>query len=239
MSLDYEGRVVVVTGATGALGFAVVQRLLEAGAVCHAPARSLSSAGKLEALDARRVKVVPGIDLASESSVAGFYAGLPSLWASVHCAGGFAMAPLLGTSLDDLHQMMMVNAVTCFLCCREALRRMTAGPLEGTGGGRIVNVAAAPALEPKRGAGMAAYAASKAVVASLTVSAGEEVRGRRIWVNAVAPSIMDTPTNRAASPGADYASWPKIEEVAETVAFLASPANRTVRGAVIPVPGEM
>ena len=86
---------------------------------------------------------------------------------------------------------------------------------------------------------MAAYAASKAVVASLTVSAGEEVRGRRLWVNAVAPSIMDTPTNRAASPGADYASWPKVEEVAETVAFLASPANRTVRGAVIPVPGEM
>jgi NAD(P)-dependent dehydrogenase (short-subunit alcohol dehydrogenase family) len=95
--------------------------------------------------------------------------------------------------------------------------------MRGTGGGgRIVNVAARPALEPRAGAGMLAYTASKAAVAALTQALAEELASEGIWVNAVAPSILDTTENRAAMPGADHASWPAVEEVAATIVHLAS-----------------
>jgi len=99
-------------------------------------------------------------------------------------------------------------------------------------------VAARPALEWRAGAGMAAYTASKAAVAALTVALAEEVAKDDILVNAVAPSIMDTPTNRKAIPTADYAAWPKVEEVAQTILFLASPENKVTRGSVTPVYGR-
>ncbi|MCZ7681918.1 MAG: SDR family oxidoreductase [Sandaracinaceae bacterium] len=86
--------------------------------------------------------------------------------------------------------------------------------------------------------GMAAYAASKAVVASLTQSLAEELAPEGIWVNAIAPSIMDTPKNRADMPGADHSRWPKVEEVAAVVAQLASPGNTVARGAIVPVFGR-
>jgi NAD(P)-dependent dehydrogenase (short-subunit alcohol dehydrogenase family) len=105
-------------------------------------------------------------------------------------------------------------------------------------GGRIVNVAARPALEPRSGAGMAAYTASKAAVVAFTIALSEEVAKLGILVNAVAPSIMDTPANRAAMPNADHASWPKVEEVAATILFLASPDNTVTRGGIVPVYGK-
>jgi NAD(P)-dependent dehydrogenase (short-subunit alcohol dehydrogenase family) len=122
--------------------------------------------------------------------------------------------------------------VSCFLCCRAAVTAMAGA------GGRIVNVAARPALEWRTGAGMVAYAASKAAVAAATVALAEEVAKHGILVNAVAPSIMDTPANRAAMPKADHAPWPKVAEVAATIVFLASPANKVTRGAVVPVYGK-
>ena len=109
---------------------------------------------------------------------------------------------------------------------------------DGGGGGRIVNVSARAGLEWRSGAGMAAYTASKAAVAALTAALAEEVAKDGILVNAVAPSIMDTPANRQAMPKADYAAWPKVEEVAATILFLASPDNRVTRGAVVPVYGK-
>jgi NAD(P)-dependent dehydrogenase (short-subunit alcohol dehydrogenase family) len=85
---------------------------------------------------------------------------------------------------------------------------------------------------------MVAYAASKAAVAALTAALAEEVVKDEILVNAVAPSTLDTPANRAAMPKANYAAWPKVEEVARTILFLASPDNRVTRGAVVPVYGK-
>src|SRR5262249_57159173 len=105
------------------------------------------------------------------------------------------------------------NFVTAFLCCGAAVKAMTRS---GTGG-RIVNVAARAALEWRSGAGMAAYAASKAAVATLTAALAEEVAPLGIWVNAVVPSTMDTPANRASMPKADFAAWPKVEEGAATI----------------------
>jgi NAD(P)-dependent dehydrogenase (short-subunit alcohol dehydrogenase family) len=85
---------------------------------------------------------------------------------------------------------------------------------------------------------MAAYTATKAAVAALTVALSEEVAKEGILVNAVAPSIMDTPANRAVMPKANYDLWPKVEEVAATILFLASPENRVTRGAIVPVYGK-
>ncbi len=85
---------------------------------------------------------------------------------------------------------------------------------------------------------MSAYAASKAAVASLTLSLAEELSERSIWVNAIVPSIIDTKANRTGMPDADHAKWPKPEEIAETIAFLASPQNAVTRGALVPVYGR-
>jgi NAD(P)-dependent dehydrogenase (short-subunit alcohol dehydrogenase family) len=127
-----------------------------------------------------------------------------------------------------------INYVTAFLCCRTAVNAMTSSGA----GGRIVNVATRPALEWRAGAGMVAYTASKAAVAALTVALAEEVVKSGILVNAIAPSTMDTPANRQAMPKADHAAWAKVEEVATTILFLASPENRVTRGAVVPVYGR-
>ena len=228
MKLDFGGRDVVVTGATGELGEAVARLLLEAGATVHVPARD---AGKAKGLGSR-VRVTGGIDLADEASVVGFYAGLPPLWASIHAAGGFAAAGVESTSLADLRRMVDINAATAFLCCREAIKN-----LRGRGG-RIVNVSAQAGVEPRRGHGMIAYTASKAAVAALTLALAEEVASEGIWVNAVVPSIMDTQANRKGMPKADFSRWPKLDEVAATVAFLASPQNAVTRAALVPVYGR-
>jgi NAD(P)-dependent dehydrogenase (short-subunit alcohol dehydrogenase family) len=237
VSQEFAGRNVVVTGATGELGHAVVARLLRAGAVCHAPVRSGSRRDRLEPLGSG-VRIAEGVEVADEASVSAYYAQLPALWASIHCAGGFDMAPFVDTTLGGLEKLLSGNAVSCFLCSREAAKRMLAAPAAPEGRGRIVNVTAQAAVEPLRGAGRVAYAASKAVVSTVTAAAGEELAKSGIWVNAVAPSILDTPSNRGAMPKADFATWPKVEEVAETIAFLASPWNRSTRGAVVPVYGR-
>lgn len=229
----FAGRHVVVTGGTGALGDAVVGALLDAGAHCHVPFREDRISPHFAHAQNRNVTLHAGIELSDEAQVTQFYAALPALWASIHLAGGFAMSKIADMSKADLMQQIDMNLVSAFLCAREAVKIMTRGD-----GGRIVNVAARPALEPRTGSGMTAYTVSKAGVAALTVALAEEVAARNILVNAVAPSIMDTPANRAAMPKADFAKWPKVEEVTATILFLASPENRVTRGAVVPVYGK-
>ena len=231
--MDFRDRHVVVTGGTGALGHAVVGGLIAAGAVCHVPYLFATEAERFPLRDHAKIKLVAAIDLTDEAAVARLYDGVPELWASIHLAGGFAMAAVGKTSKADLMKQIDLNLVTAFLSCRAAVNAMMR-----TGGGRIVNVAARPALEWRSGAGMAAYTASKAAVAALTAALAEEVVKSGILVNAVAPSTMDTPANRAAMPQADHAAWPKTEEVAATILFLASPDNTVTRGGVVPVYGR-
>jgi NAD(P)-dependent dehydrogenase (short-subunit alcohol dehydrogenase family) len=232
---SYENRHVVVTGGTGALGIAVVGALLEAGATCHVPYFVEAEAARFPHRDHPRVKLVNGGDLADEAVVARVYAGVPKLWASIHIAGGFAYAPIVETTVATLRRQIDMNFTSCFLCCRAAVAAMAQSP----DGGRIVNIAARPALEGRAGANMTAYAAAKAAVATLTMALAEEVVAKNILVNAVAPSILDTPTNRADMPKADHAAWPKVEEVARTILFLASPDNKVTRGAIVPVYGKV
>jgi NAD(P)-dependent dehydrogenase (short-subunit alcohol dehydrogenase family) len=230
--MDFRNRHVVVTGGAGALGTAVVARLIEAGASCHVPCLDEAEAARFRLRDHKQVTVVVTGSLAEEAGIEKLYRGITPLWASIHTVGGFAAAPLRETELKTIRQQIEMNLLSCILCCRAAVRAMTAA------GGRVVNVAARPALEWRSGAGMTAYSASKAGVAALTVALAEEVAKDGILVNAVAPSIMDTPANRHAMPKADYALWPKVEEVAATIAFLASPENLVTRGAIVPVYGK-
>jgi len=228
--LDFAGREAVVTGGTGALGRAVVGRLVAAGATVHVPVYAAEELESFPYRDHDAVKLREGLDLGIESDVVRLFGATSSLYASIHVAGGFAMGPIASTGLDVWDHLMRLNATTCFLSCREAVRTM-----EGREG-RIVNVAARPVLVPT--AQMSAYAASKAAVAALTVSLAEELAESSIWVNAVVPSIIDTDANRGAMPDADHDAWPKPEEIAETIAFLASPQNAATRGALVPVYGK-
>ena len=228
--MDFSNKHVVVTGGTGALGSAVVGALLAAGASCTVPYQHDAEAQRFPYRGDPKVTLIAVADLADEAMVAKVYDGL-ELWASIHIAGGFAAGKVAETGQAALMAQLDSNLVSCFLCCRAAVNAMAAG-------GRIVNVAARPALEWRTGAGMAAYTVAKAGVAALTVALAEEVAKDGILVNAVAPSIMDTPANRAAMPKANHSLWPKVEEVAATILFLASPDNRVTRGAIVPVYGK-
>ena len=228
--LDFSGREAVVTGGTGALGSAVVGRLVSAGATVHVPVFESAELDGFAYRSERSVKLHEGMDMRVEADVARLFAETRALYASIHIAGGFAMGPIGSIGLDVWDHLMGMNATTCFLSCREAVKAM-----EGREG-RIVNVAARPALIPT--GQMTAYAASKAAVAALTLSLAEELSSSSIWVNAIVPSIIDTKTNRAAMPDADHSAWPRPEQIAETVAFLSSPQNSVTRGALVPVYGK-
>jgi NAD(P)-dependent dehydrogenase (short-subunit alcohol dehydrogenase family) len=230
MTMDYSGKHVVVTGGTGALGTAVVGALLKAGATCTVPYVHEAEAQRFPHRGDAKVKLIAVGNLADEDMVAKVYDRLTP-WASIHIAGGFAMGNVAKTDKTALMAQIDSNLVSCFLCCRAAVNAMA-------GGGRIVNVAARPALEWRSGAGMSAYTIAKAGVAALTVALAEEVAKNGILVNAVAPSIMDTAANRKAMPKADFDAWPKVEEVAATIVFLASPDNTVTRGAIVPVYGK-
>jgi NAD(P)-dependent dehydrogenase (short-subunit alcohol dehydrogenase family) len=230
--MTFSGKHIVVTGGTGALGIAVTGALLSQGAHCVVPYVHEAEAKAYPHRGHANLQLITVRDLADESDVARVYGAVKGpLWASIHVAGGFSMGKVADTDKSALMQQIDGNLVSCFLCCRAAVRAMM-------NGGRIVNVAARPALEWRSGAGMTAYTIAKTGVAALTVALAEEVAKDGILVNAVAPSTMDTPANRAAMPKADHAAWPKVEEVAATILFLASPDNRVTRGAIVPVYGK-
>ena len=225
MALGLEGRQVVITGGDGGLGRAVVEAFVLAGATCHLPTLAAAAA------EARpEVRITGKVDLTDDGAVTAYFSGLPPLWASVHLAGGYAAKPIADTSRADLDRQLQLNLVTAFLCCREAVKAM-----RRSGGGRIVNVAARVVELPIAGA--VAYSVSKAGVAALTRSLAVEARGDAILVNAVLPSIIDTPANRAAMPKADPARWPKPDELARAILWLASPENHLTSGALMPVYG--
>lgn len=228
--MDFANRTVIVTGGTGALGIAVVGALLDAGAQCRVPYLIDAEVDSFPHRD--RVTLVPRCDLTDESDVDRLYDGVSDLWASIHLAGGFGMGDLADTDKDGLMRMLNMNLVSCYLCCRRALAAF------GREGGRIVNVAARAALEPRQGAGTTAYTVSKAGVSALTQALAAEVVQQNVLVNAVAPAVIDTPANRAAMPRADHQRWPSPAEIAATVGFLAAPDNEVTTGGVVPVYGR-
>lgn len=229
--LEFEGRKVVVTGGTGVLGAAVAELLLARGARVVVPCFSAEEFEGCGFRDHERAHLVCPVDLTQDAAVRKFYGEIGTVWASIHIAGGFACVPIAEVDSAVVDQQVRMNATTSLLCCREAAARMV-------GGGRIVNVSARPALEPREGAGLSPYVIAKAGVAALTQALASELQAHDILVNAIAPSVIDTPSNREAMADSDFSKWVTPSDAAEVVGFLASPRNRVVSGAVVPVYGR-
>ncbi|MEM8756434.1 MAG: SDR family NAD(P)-dependent oxidoreductase [Planctomycetota bacterium] len=231
----FHGRLVVVTGGTGALGTAVARHVLDQGGRVAIPAKTSDDASRSPLIDDDRVTITAAGDLAEEANAEQYFAEqAENVFASIHVAGGFAFAPIEDADADLFLRQLQMNAVSCYNACRAAIGAMRRSATAG----RIVNVAAKPALHPHEGANMAAYTASKAAVVGLTGALAEEVKADGIWINAVVPSIMDTPSNRQSMPDADHEQWPAVEDVAQSACWLASPLNQVTRGAMVPVYGK-
>lgn len=228
---NIRGRHVVVTGGSGGLGRGVVARMLQCGAIVHAP---IWQTEELETVDWLAVNTTVGVDLRDEAQVRAYYQSLPELWASVHLVGGFSMGPINQTSVAEQRRLMELNATTAYLCCQAAVEKIRSSV--ETPGGRLVNVSARPVEIP---AGeLVAYSMAKAAVSALTRSLAVELAPERIWVNAIAPGIIDTPSNRSAMPKADHSKWPAPEAIARVVSDLVLPQNLCQTGAVVPVWGQ-
>jgi NAD(P)-dependent dehydrogenase (short-subunit alcohol dehydrogenase family) len=223
---------IVVTGGTGVLGAAVVSALVDSGAHCHIPA--IESTPPAERLPRKRVSVTPDVDLSDEAAVAAFYAGLPALKGVVNIAGGFAWGPIADSPATVLQEQLSTNLLSCAFSCRQAVANFR----KSGHGGLIVNISARPALNPRQGANMTAYTASKAAVAAFTVALAEELKAENIAVIALCPSTIDTPANRAAMPGADHQLWVKPSSIAELIVAQLGLADPVNSGALIPVYGK-
>ncbi len=225
-------RIVVITGGFGILGAAVAKAALARGArvalVDFAPKAPDGLGGEILAL--------AGVDLtdpsAAEAAMKTVADRLGGLDALLNIAGGFRWEALQDGAPENWAGLYKLNVVTAANASRAAVPY-----LKRSDAGRIVNVGSAAAL--KSGMGMGAYAASKSGVHRLTESLAEELKGDDVTVNAVLPSIIDTPTNRADMPDADPAAWVAPADLAEVILFLASEEARAMTGALVPVVGRV
>lgn len=236
--MDLSNHHIIVTGGAGSLGTAVVQILLNASAKCSVPCFDEAELESFELKYEQNIFAQAGIDLSNEDHTQTFYRTAVNehgpLWGSVHIAGGFGMESIDKSSKADFMKQINMNLVTCYNSCRTAIQHLKSQ----NSGGRLVNIAARPALEPRQGKGMTAYTTAKAGVAALTESLAAEVAEDDILVNAIAPSVIDTPQNRKAMPDADFDKWPKPKQLARQILHLVSPENEVTRGGIIPVYGK-
>lgn len=227
MQLDH--RRIVVTGGFGALGAATVRVALDAGASVAAIDRSDPPAGGIA-----HATCLGGVDLAdpdaAKKALAAVSRALGGLDALVNIAGTFRYETLADGKLDTWDLLYRVNLRTAVAASQAALEHLQAG-------GRIINIGAASAL--KAGAGVGAYTASKSGVMRLTEALAEELKDRDITVNALLPSILDTPANRADMPKADFDRWVKPQQLADVILFLLSDRASAITGALIPVTGRV
>lgn len=225
-------RVAVVTGGTGRLGQAVVDALLADGWRVHVPVRSPEDGARLlRRHGGHGALTATPADLEDADAVAAFFAGVAAsdgrLDLLANLAGGFAPGTVEETDPSTWTRMWQSNATIPFLAMRAGIP-----VLRSSGGGAVVNVASAAAVGGPV-AGMSAYLAAKSALVSLTRGMAEELAADGITVNAVAPTVIDTPANRAAMPGSARESWLAPEEIADVIRFLAGPGGRVVSGNVL------
>jgi NAD(P)-dependent dehydrogenase (short-subunit alcohol dehydrogenase family) len=227
-------RVFVITGASGALGSAVALAVAGQGHrvalidhATHTPHGLIDGDGCL---------ILGGVDLTDAESATAAIEAAAARFGGVdvvlNIAGGFSWETVEGGGADTWQTLFSLNVQTAANVSRAAIPH-----LKRSKAGRIVNVGANGAV--KAALGMGAYAASKAGVHRLTEALAEELKGSGVTVNAVLPSILDTPANRADIPKADFATWVTTEELTAVMLFLASEKASAVTGALIPVTGRV
>jgi NAD(P)-dependent dehydrogenase (short-subunit alcohol dehydrogenase family) len=224
---------VLVAGGTGALGGAVLRELLDCGypvtatwVVERERDRVLGDLGERDALSLVQADLMdPDAVLRAVDSVEG-------LGAVVNLVGGFASGPRVHeTDPDEWEKLLRLNLRPGFLLARAAMPRLIE-----RGGGAYVGVSARPALRPFPGA--AAYVTGKAAVLAFVQALDADYRSDGIRANAVLPSVIDTPANRAGMPDADHSKWVAPEEIAKVIRFLVSDDSAVTSGAAVPVYGQ-
>ena len=223
-------KVVVVTGGFGVLGHAVAEAALAAGAYVALPGREQKS----KIAEQERLLVLGGVDLADFAAVRQAIDTVAVRFGKIdglaNVAGGFRWQTLGDGDLTGWTDQFAMNLLTAATATKAALPYLRASQ------GAIVNVASAPAK--KAGAGMGAYAASKAGVLRLTESLAEEEKNAGVRVNAILPTIIDTPRNRADMPKADFSRWVKPEDIAKAILFLLSSDAKVITGAELLIAGR-
>jgi NAD(P)-dependent dehydrogenase (short-subunit alcohol dehydrogenase family) len=225
-----DGKIIVVTGASGALGSVVAEVALARGArvagVDYGTSQIAATPNRIE---------LGGVDLSdaaqAKTAIDAVAAHFGKIDALVNIAGGFAFEAIAEGDPKTWQRMYALNVLTALNASRAAIPHLVASPAA-----RIVNIGAIGALQA--GAGMGAYAASKAGVHRLTEALAAEWKGK-ITVNAVLPSTIDTAANRASMPKADFTKWVAPQELAEVILFLVSEAASAVTGALLPVSGRV
>lgn len=233
-----KAKVVLVAGGTGGLGRAVSLAFLEEGSRVVVTYRKQEELDTLKNLAASNSSQFEGydVDVTDEAEVGRLVEGIVARYgrldAMVNTVGGYAGGVKLwelDTKVFD--QMLALNLRAGYALSRAAVRVMLK-----QGSGAIVNIAAKAAID--HAAGAAAYAASKAAAVAMIDSLAEDLKGTGIRVNSVLPSIIDTETNRKAMPKADFAKWPKPEDIARVIVFLCSDSAKVIHGAAVPVFGN-
>jgi NAD(P)-dependent dehydrogenase (short-subunit alcohol dehydrogenase family) len=231
-----QGKTIVVTGGFGALGSGVAAAAVDRGASVAildvAPSAPQALADRL----GPKALLIGGVDLSSpegaQKAMGAVKARFGRLDALLNVAGGFQWELVEDGTGESWDRMFALNLKTALNACKAALPY-----LMDSGAGRIVNVGAQTAL--KAAAGFGPYAASKSAVHRLTESLAEELKLKGLTVNAVLPSIIDTPANRRDMPKADFDRWVKPADLAAVILFLASDEAKAVTGALIPVSGRV
>ena len=238
--MPMDERVAIVTGATGALGRVVAKALLDQGIRVVSTFRTKVAEQELEAFLGGPAHDLTSIeaDLANEKSVEALFKKVVDQYGRVDILLNIVGAwtggeDIQNTKETDWDFMMNVNLKSAFLCSKHALQQMIKQNY-----GKIVSVSARPAVEKKYRVKNGAYAVSKAGVAVLTETMAEEVRKYNININAIMPSTMDTPDNRASMPHADPSNWVKTEDVANVILCLISENSKVTSGALVPVYGK-
>lgn len=236
MTIGIRDTGIVVTGAFGALGAVTAVAAARAGAKVALIGRAKQvPAGLLEACGPGAI-ALPGTNLVNAdeamTAIAAARGALGSIDALINIAGAFRWQTVADGDPAAWDLLFNINLKTALNTSRAAIPH-----LRHSKHGRIINVGADAAL--KAGAGMGAYAASKSGVHRLTESLAQELKNESITVNAVLPSIIDTPANRADMPKADYSTWVTPDALSAVILFLADPASQAVSGALIPVRGRV
>lgn len=227
--MNFDGKVIVITGANGALGRQVVQTALDLGASVKAMDLHFETT-TLENND--QCQLIP-VNLLERDTLQEVISGLGPIDALCNIAGGFTMGTdVHETPKDEFQKMYDINVNSMLNSCSLIIPTMLT-----QGKGSIVNVGAKAALQGA--ASMGSYIASKSAVMRLTECMAEELKGKGIRVNAVLPSIIDTPANRAAMPDQDHSAWVSPMELTNTLLFLASDSASGITGSLIPVNGRL